>query len=69
MAAILTPAYGRDYKNKKECLADFESGKDFIYNTFNGQTYCNKEDLTKQGVPQVNIRYKNNTQLIVVKLS
>jgi hypothetical protein len=27
----LTPAYGRDYKNKAEVVAAFEGGKDFIF--------------------------------------
>lgn len=35
----LTPAYGRDYKTKKEFMADFEAGKDFIINTISTLTY------------------------------
>jgi hypothetical protein len=27
----VTPAYGRDYKNKAQVLADWQGGKDFIY--------------------------------------
>lgn len=65
----LTPAYNRDYKSKKEVLTDFEIGKDFILNTFHGQTYCNKEDLISQGIRSVQIRFKKNTQVIVVKLT
>ena len=39
----LTPAYGRDYKNKKEVLADYKNGKDFIYAP-TGQ-YCSNRDF------------------------
>jgi hypothetical protein len=67
--STLTPAYGRDYKSKKEVVEAFESGKDFIYNSYDGQvTYCSKEDLLQKNVKSVQIRFKNNTQVIVVKL-
>lgn len=66
--ATLTSAYGRNYKTKKEALADFEADKDFVYNSFDGQTYCSKSDLKAQGIKSVNIRYKNNTEIAVVKI-
>jgi hypothetical protein len=44
----LTPAYGRDYKGKKACLADFDLNKDFILNSPSGYgTYINKEQIEK----------------------
>lgn len=66
----LTPAYGRDYKSRKEALADFEAGKDFIANDYTAQrgTYANKSDLVKLGYKQVTIRYKKLREVFVVKL-
>ncbi len=66
--ATLTPAYGRDYKTKKEALADFDAGKDFVYNSYDGQTYCGKQELITNGVKTVELRFKNNTQVTVIKL-
>lgn len=64
----LTPAYGRDYKSKKEIMADIAAGKDFIYNDFssphNGR-YCSP--LTDcQGV--VMVRYAKLTKVITVRI-
>lgn len=64
----LTPAYGRDYKSKKEALEDFNNEKDFVYNSFNRQTYCTKKDLIEGGETSVQIRFKKLTQVIIVKL-
>jgi hypothetical protein len=64
----LTPAYGKDYKNRKDAVADFDSGKDFVYNTYDRQTYCTKKELLEAGIKSINIRFKNNTEIAVVKL-
>lgn len=66
--STLTPAYGRDYKSKAEVLEAFEAGKDFLYNSSMEQGYCSKQELIERGVKRVQIRFKNNTQVIVVKL-
>lgn len=46
----VVPAYGRDYKSKKELLADWNAGKDFricdISSASDG-AYVNKEELSK----------------------
>lgn len=44
-SASVVPAYGRDYKSKKEVLADFLAGKDFRLETFNQSFYFNIQDL------------------------
>lgn len=70
MHLTLTPAYGSDYKSKKEVIEAFDNNKDFILSTpFHPDSgrYCNKEDLKTQ-VSSVNIRYKKLTQIAVVKL-
>jgi len=63
----LSPSYGRDYKNKKDLLADWEANKDFI--TASGQ-YTSRSEL-KQIHPHlktINIRYKQNRCVLVAKL-
>ena len=64
----ITPAYGRDYKSKKAAVADFEAGKDFVVADVTHEhfgRYCNKEDLRRDGVARVNIRYKRLTMVAV----
>lgn len=41
----LTPAYGRDYRNARDARTDFEAGKDFVLNTFNGSGYVGRADF------------------------
>lgn len=66
--ATLTPAYGRDYKTKKEAIEAFEQGKDFVFNSYDRQCYCSKQDLINDGIKSVQIRFKNNTQVALVKI-
>lgn len=54
----LTPAYGRDYKSKKEIEADLKANKDFILQP--DGCYINYEQLPS-GFHQV--RYKRLTQV------
>lgn len=60
----LTPAYGREYKSKKEVEAALSEGKDFILQP-EGQ-YINYEQLPS-GFHQV--RYKRLTQVYGFKKS
>lgn len=62
MSAI--PAYGRDYKSKKDVLADWNAGKDFLIQDFQRSGYVNKNDLPKNYV--LNIRYKRQTMVCAV---
>ena len=59
------PAYGRDYTSKKAVLADWNSGKDFRIENMQLSGYVNKDD--KPADMQLNIRYKNLTQIAVIK--
>lgn len=67
----LVPAYGKDYKGKKAVLEDFDKGVDFlimdISSPYNGK-YCNKQELVKDGIKSVNIRYSQLRSIAVVKL-
>ena len=62
-------AYGRDYKSQKEVKAAWAEGKDFRINDMsdpdNGR-YINKDDPGVKG-RSFNIRYKNLTQVCVIK--
>ena len=63
----LTPAYGRDYKNKKDVLRDWKEGKDFtiasMMHPYNGK-YTSIRDHASLG--SVSIRYKNSQEIVVV---
>lgn len=59
----LSPAYGRDYKTKKEVEAAFKEGKDFLGDYTIGFKPCNIHDFAP-GV-KVNLRYKKNTEVTV----
>ena len=66
----VTPAYGRDYKSKKAAIDDFNAGKDFILQDFMSRwdgKPASKADLASQ-YDVVNIRYKRNTMVAVVRL-
>lgn len=69
--AILTPAYGRDYKNMKSVIADFDADKDFILNNITDPDcgrYCNKSNLLKSIYTHANIRYDKNRKVAVVEI-
>ena len=65
--SALTPAYGRDYKNKKEVTEAFLSGKDFTLNHFSGASIlCSVRDFAPGVV--VNLRYKKLTSVSPTKV-
>ena len=54
------PAYGRDYKNKKEILADYLANNDFeLTSIFEGQRKINKETCLLMGICCLRVRYGN----------
>ena len=64
--ASLTPAYGRDYKTSATIKADFEAGKDFIFNKivsrYDGKP-CSIHDM-KIG-ETVKLRYNRKMSFVV----
>ena len=69
MILTLVPSYGRDYKSGKEVQEAWDAGKDFQINQFmspDDGRYINKQDA-KPGTT-LNIRYKKNTQVKVIKV-
>lgn len=72
-SATLVPAYGRDYKSKKEVLADWDANKDFALVSFNGPAgrYVNKQqlaDLKAAGITHLHFRYRRLEQVAVVEI-
>jgi hypothetical protein len=67
----LTPAYGRDYKSKKEVMEAWTSGKDFVIADVvhpDCGRYCSIRDFENKTGTVLNIRYKKLTQVCVVKV-
>lgn len=68
MTPTISPAYGRDYKSKAAIKADLDAGKDFVLHSFNGSTYCNRQDLLAMGARTVVVRYGNLRKVTSIKL-
>ena len=65
---IVKPAYGRDYKNKKEAIAAWAEGKDFIHSTaiiYGGGEYTSCRDWPDG--QEVEIRYNKLRSLVLLK--
>jgi hypothetical protein len=67
MFVTLTPAYGRDYRTKKEVEADWYSGKDFLIANLGPQCgrYINKTQCDQNSI-SATIRYSQLRKAIVV---
>jgi len=62
------PAYGRDYKNQKEVLLDWNGGKDFIIKDISSGHdgwMINKQDAGHLGVKYVQIRYDGCRKIMI----
>ena len=62
------PAYGRDYKNKKEILKDYLENKDFEVSDISNKGKINKSDCLKMGIACLIVRYKNNQRLASINV-
>lgn len=61
------PAYGRDYKSKRELLAAWNEGKDFLIQDNYLSGYISKPEWETAGKPfTLNIRYRNLRQVCVI---
>lgn len=71
MYASVVPAYGRDYDNAEDAVADFHAGKDFILmdisSPWDGKP-GNKPQFKEVGYKQINIRYNQRRDVVVVDL-
>lgn len=59
------PAYGKDYKSKKEVMAAWDEGKDFLIQDMFHSGYISKKEKPHDMI--LNIRYKNLTQVCQVR--
>ena len=62
------PAYGRDYKNKKEILADYLANKDFEVSDISNKGKINKSDCLRMGIACLIVRYRNNQRLASINV-
>ena len=62
------PAYGRDYKNKKEILKDYLENKDFEVSDISNKGKINKSDCLKMGIACLIVRYRNNQRLASINV-
>lgn len=62
----LTPAFGRDYKNRASIVESLNKGDDFTMNTFSFHGYCSIRDLA-DGQFQVRDRSQRKVWTINVK--
>ena len=62
----LTPAYGRDYKNKTDVVTAWNAGNDFIGDYQLGFQLLNREDIPKPCT--VLLRYRANRSVVSVKV-
>lgn len=67
----VTPAYGRDYKNKREILIDLMSNKDFtiadISNAWHGKV-GNRRDFLREGYTHVQVRYGKLLKVAIFRI-
>jgi len=62
---VVSPAYGRDYKNKSEAVQAWRAGQDFVNESIWTGTYCSNRDF-EAGVT-VEIRFNRKEDLVIIK--
>ncbi len=62
------PADNKDYKNKKEILADYLANKDFEVSGISNKGKINKSDCLRYGIACLIIRYRNNQRLASINV-
>lgn len=61
----LTPAYGRDYKNRAQIVEDLNKGFDFLIHTPTEMCYCSVRDLADG---QFQVRDKSHRKVWVINV-
>ena len=67
----ISPAYGRDYQNKKAAVRAFKSDTDFLIESVNSSLcgrYINMADLIKFGHKRVEVRYAQKSKCAIIRL-
>ena len=69
---ILSPAYGRDYKNRNAVIRSFIANKDFIIENFDhpySGKPVNRSQLVEAGESKVQFRYNNLKSTFVLSIN
>ncbi len=66
-SGVITPAYGRDYKSLKDVQADFDAGKDFRWQSFDGEGIVNREDFVVGAKIQARYAKVRKVGMVTVK--
>lgn len=69
--AVLTPAYGRDYKSAEAARRDFDADKDFVLNDPTSKwfgKYINYHQVIEAGYDSVEIRFNGKADLTFFNL-
>ncbi len=62
------PAYGRDYKNKKEIFEAYSKNQDFEVSDISNKGKINKSDCLRMGIACLIVRYRNNKRLASINV-
>lgn len=62
----LVPAYGADYKSKKEVLAALNNGHDFRCEPHG--SYITLKECVDAGFTNINVRFKKLTQVLIFNI-
>ena len=68
MIPTLLPAYGRDYTKKADIVSDLNNNKDFLISGLYS-ALINKEQLIKEKVSMVVVRYGGQRKVTSLKLT
>jgi hypothetical protein len=68
MHLIVSPSYGREYKNKKSILADWQANLDFTCQTMAdyGRQINLQDAEMDPNLKTINVRYSNMTKVAVL---
>ena len=62
----LLPAYGRDYKSKKQIIDDLNNNKDFLEST--SLRAINKQQFEELNISSFNVRYDQQRKITNIKI-
>ena len=62
----LLPAYGRDYKSKKQIIDDLNNNKDFLEST--SLRAINKQQFEELNISSFNVRYNQQRKITNIKI-
>ena len=70
MFLSLIPAFGRDYKTAKACLADWLADKDFVIacigHPYDGKP-ANRSSFSSREIEKITLRFNRQTKMVKAK--